>query len=204
MKKSLLCLLVIASTSTVMSQPGSNAFTILLGGDAGVFNVEAGGNFNHYYSDRKLAYTGLFGLGNGMTFVIAKYRIYTASGSSKLTNVDATGTAEWKQQILSAGFRLRSNDSAFYIDAMYLINHAEESIGTVNPAVDVLSATQKIDNNGLSFAVGLAPKIAGPLALDFSVEYSVMLQNPLNDAGRQIPDLGGLYYGAGVCFYFNN
>lgn len=204
MKKTILCFLIIASSSAVFSQHQSGAFTILLGGDAGVFNVDAGGNFNRYYTDRKLAYTGLFGLGNGSTFVIAKYRLYTASGSSKLTNVDATGTAQWKQRILSAGFRLRSGDSAFYIDATYLFNHAEESIATENPAVDVLSATQKINNNGVAFALGLAPRIAGPLALDFNVEYSVMLQNPLNDAGRQIPNLGGLYYGAGVIFYFNN
>ena len=204
MKKILLCILIAAVSSTSLSQPKTSAFTILLGGDAGIFNVDAGGNFNHYYNDRHLAYTGVFGLGNGFTFVIAKYRLFSASGSSKLTNVDATGTAQWKQRILSAGFRLHSEDSAFYIDAMYLFNHAEESIGTLNPAVDALSATQKIDNNGVSFAVGLAPRIAGPLALDFSVEYSVMLQNPLNDAGRQIPNLGGLYYGAGVSFYFNN
>jgi hypothetical protein len=204
MKRTLLCFLIVVSSSSAFSQHESGSFTILLGGDVGKFNVDAGGNFNRYYTDRKLAYTGLFGLGNGFTFVIAKYRLYTANGNSKLTNVDATGTAQWKQRILSAGFRLRSEDSAFYIDAMYLFNHAEESIATINPALAVLSATQKIDNNGLAFAVGLAPRIAGPLALDFNVEYSVMLQNPLNDAGRQIPNLGGLYYGAGLSFYFGN
>ena len=204
MKKTLLFLLIIASSSALYSQHGSGTFTILLGGNAGIFNVDAGGNFNQYYSDRKLAYTGLFGLGNGATFVIAKYRTYTASGSSKLTNVDATGTAQWKQHILSAGFRIGGEGSAFYLDATYLFNHAEESIATINPAVDVLSKTQKIDNNGIALALGLAPKIAGPLALDFNVEYSVMLRNPVNDAGRQTPNIGGLYYGGGLIFYFNN
>jgi len=204
MKRTLLFFLIIASSSAVFSQHGSGTFTILLGGNVGIFNVDAGGNFNQYYTDRKLAYTGLFGLGNGSTFVIAKYRLYTASGSSKLTNVDATGTAQWKQRILSAGIRLQSDNSAFYIDATYLFNHAEESIATLNPAVDVLSTTQKIDNNGVAFALGLAPRIAGPIALDFNVEYSVMLRNPVNDAGRQTPNIGGLYYGGGLIFYFNN
>lgn len=204
MRRIFLCFLFIGLSCSAFSQYESGVFTILLGGNVGKFNIDAGGNFDQYYTDQQLAYTGLVGLGNGVTFLIAKYRLFNSSGHSKLTNVDATGMAEWKQRILSTGFRLHSSSSAIYIDAMYIFNHAEESIATENPRVDVLTADQKIDNNGVAFAIGLAPKIIGPLALDINVEYSVMLRNPTNDAGRQIPNLGGLYYGGGISFYFNN
>lgn len=77
-----------------------------------------------------------------------------------LQNIDAIGTAEWRQRILSAGFRYHPQGAALTIDALYVFNHAEESIGTVNPPVDFLSATQKLDDNGFAFAVGAAPQNA--------------------------------------------
>ncbi|HTR82057.1 MAG TPA: hypothetical protein VMM58_10545, partial [Bacteroidota bacterium] len=126
------------------------------------------------------------------------------SGQSKVVNVDATGAADWKQRILSAGFRFHNGGSPVYIDALYVLTHAEESIGTTNPSVDVLTASQKIDDRGFAFAFGFAPRIAGPIALDFELEYSFMLRQSSNDAGRQVPNLGGLYYGGGILFYFNN
>ena len=204
MKRIFLCFLFLASLSVAFSQHESGSFTLLLGGNVGKFKIDAGGNFDKIYTNQQLAYTGLAGMGNGTTFVIAKYRLFNSSGHSTLTNVDAVGKADWKQRIISAGFRLQSHESAVYIDMMYVFNHAEETISTQNPSVDVLATSQKIDNNGLSFAVGLAPRIIGPLCLDLNVEYSRMLRNPTNNAGREIPNLGALYYGGGISFYFNN
>jgi len=179
-------------------------FTILAGGSIGEFLIDAGGNFNDVYTNRQLAYTGIFGLGDGETFLIGKYRIFKATGQSKLQNIDAQGKADWKQTILGAGFRLHPQGSSFYFDALYLFTHAEETIGTENPPVDFLAASQKLDDNGFAFAFGLAPKLVSPIALDFEIEYSFMLRKPVNDNGRRVPNLGGLYYSAGISFYFNN
>jgi len=203
MKIRLLISLVLCVTPSAFSQNGEGPFTILLGGQGGSF-VVSGGDFSKYYTNPKPAYTGLFGLGNGTAFAIAKYRIFSASGQSKLSNVAATGVADWKQRILCLGMRAGGQQTGIYFDATYVMNHAEESISTLNPAVDVLSATQKVDATGGAFAVGFAPRLAGPLSLDLSVEYSFMLQKPLNSAGREIPDIGGWYYGGGISFYFHN
>ncbi|HTX18829.1 MAG TPA: hypothetical protein VMG34_09220 [Bacteroidota bacterium] len=203
MNKTIL-LLLIAFSSSAFSQDDSGPFTILMGGQIGRFLVDGGGNFDKFYPDTKPSYTGLFGLGNGATFVIAKYRIFSASGQSQLTNVTATGVADWKQRILCAGFRMGGGKTPLYFDATYVLNHAEESISTLNPTVDILSATQKIDAKGVAFALGLCPRLAGPLTIDLSVEYSFMIQSPLNSAGRQIPNIGGWYYGGGFSFYFHN
>lgn len=204
MKKLFAIILFCISTIPLYSRNDVGTFTLLLGGSVGKFLIDAGGNFNDFYTNRQLAYTGIFGLGDGETFLIGKYRIFNATGQSKLQNIDAIGTAEWKQRILSAGFRYHPQGAALYIDALYVFNHAEESIGTVNPPVDFLSASQKLDDNGFAFALGAAPQIISPLALDLEVEYSFMLRKPVNDSGRRIPNLGGLYYSAGISFYFNN
>jgi len=204
MKKFLIVILFCITPPHLFSQSASGAFTILMGGSIGKFNVDAGSNFNSIYSNRKLAYTGTFGLGNGSLFVIGKYRIFNATGQSTLTNIAATGSADWKQSILLTGFRLGPGGSALYFDALYVFNHAEESIATENPTVEVLSASQKINQNGFAFAVGLAPKIAGPLDLDFEAEYSFMTQKSTIENGSNAPNLGGVYLSAGISFYFNN
>jgi hypothetical protein len=204
MKKLFTIVLLCMVTSHLFPQSSTGAFTILLGGSVGKFNIDAGGNFNSIYSDRKLAYTGVFGLGNGAIFIIGKYRIFNATGQSTLSNNDVTGSAEWKQSILLTGLRFGPGGSALYFDALYVFNQAEESIAAVNPSVDALSTSQKIDENGFAFALGLAPKIAGPLDLDLEVEYSVMTQKPTLNNGSGAPNLGGLYFSAGISFYFNN
>jgi hypothetical protein len=204
MKKILIVILLCVVSSQLFSQSSTGAFTILMGGSIGKFNINAGGNFNTIYSDKKPVYTGIFGLGNGALFIIGKYRIFNTSGQSTLSNIAATGSAEWKQNILLTGLRFGPGGSALYLDALYVFNHAEESIGTVNPSVDALSASQKIDENGFAFALGLAPKIAGPLDLDFEAEYSVMTQKPTLNNGSGAPNVGGVYFSAGISFYFNN
>jgi hypothetical protein len=204
MKKLLTIILLCVVSSQLFSQSSTGAFTILLGGSVGKFNIDAGNNFNTIYSDQKLVYTGVFGLGNGAFFVIGKYRIFNTTGQSTLSNITATGSAEWKQNILLTGLRFGPGGSAIYFDALYVFNHAEESIATENPTVDALSASQKIDENGFAVALGLAPKIAGPLDLDFEVEYSVMTQKPTLNNGSSAPNVGGIYFSAGISFYFNN
>lgn len=204
MKKLLTILLFCLSAIPIYSQNEVGTFTILAGGSIGEFMIDAGGNFNDLYTNRQLSYTGVFGLGNGESFLIGKYRIFKATGQSKLQNIDATGKADWKQTILGAGFRYHPHGSSLYIDALYVFNHAEETIGTENPPVDFLAASQKLDDNGFAFALGIAPKLISPIALDLEVEYSFMLRKPVNDSGRRVPNLGGLYYSAGLSFYFNN
>lgn len=202
MKIFLTAILFCLVPSRLFPQNASGGFTVLMGGSVGKFNVNGGGNFNSIYSDRKLAYTGTFGLGDGETFLIGKYRIFSASGQSKLTNIDATGTAQWNQKILLAGLRVHPGGSALYLDVLYLFNHAEETIGTVNPSVNALSASQTIDNNGFALGLGLTPKIAGPIDLDMEVEYSATPQKLTNNNTETIPNLGGIYFGGGLIFYF--
>ena len=204
MKKLFAILFFCHSPIPLYSQNDVRAFTILAGGSIGEFTIDAGGNFKDLYSNRQLAYTGVFGLGNGESLLIGKYRIFTATGQSTLKNIATEGTANWKQTILEAGFRFHPNGASLYVDALYVFNHAEETIGTENPSVDFLAAHQKLDDNGFAFALGLAPKIVSPLALDLELEYSFMLRKPVNDNGRRVPNLGGLYYSAGLSFYFTN
>ncbi|MGA9406789.1 MAG: hypothetical protein WBW71_06610 [Bacteroidota bacterium] len=204
MKKLLTIIFLCLVSSHLFSQSSAGTFTILMGGSVGKFNVDAGSNFNSVYSNRKLVYTGVFGLGNGSVFVIGKYRVFNATGQSTLTNIAATGSADWKQSILLTGLRFGPGGSALYFDALYVFNHAEENIATENPTVDALSTSQTINQNGFAFAAGLAPKIAGPLDLDFEVEYSFMSQKSTIANGSTAPDLGGMYYSAGISFYFSN
>lgn len=70
--------------------------------------------------------------------------------------------------------------------------------------MDFLAASQKLDDNGFASALCVAPKLVSPIALNLEVEYSFMLRKPVNDSGRRVPNLGGLYYSAGLSFYFNN
>ncbi len=204
MKKLLTIILLFFVSTHLFSQSSTGAFTILLGGSVGKFNIDAGNDFNTIYANQKLTYTGVFGLGNGAIFILGKYRVFNTTGQSTLSNIDATGSADWKQNILLTGLRFGPGASAIYFDALYVFNHAEETIATENPAVDALSASQKIDENGFAVALGLAPKIAGPLDLDFEVEYSVMTQKPTLSNGSSAPNLGGVYFSAGISFYFNN
>jgi hypothetical protein len=204
MKKLLTIILLCLTSSPLFSQNSTGAFTILLGGSAGKFNIDAGDNFNNIYPNKKPVYTGVFGLGNGALFIIGKYRVFNTSGQSTVTNSTATGSAEWKQNILLTGLRFGPGSSAVYLDALYVFNHVEEKIGTINPVVDALSADQKIDQNGFAFAVGLSPKLAGPLDLDLEVEYSAKIQKTSLANGTDAPNLGGLYLSAGLSFYFNN
>ena len=53
MKKFLTIVLLCLASSQFFSQNSTGAFTILLGGSVGKFNIDAGGNFNTVYSDRK-------------------------------------------------------------------------------------------------------------------------------------------------------
>ena len=204
MKKLPLLLIICCSSVTLHAGNEVGTFTILAGGSIGEFLVDAGGNFNDLYTNRQLAYTGIFGLGDGETFLIGKYRVFKATGQSKLQNIDAEGMADWKQTIICGGVRCHPQGSSFYFDALYVFNHAEETIGTQNPPVDFLAASQKLDDNGFAFALGVAPKVVSPLALNLEIEYSFMLRKSENDSGRKIPNLGGLYYSAGLSFYFNN
>jgi hypothetical protein len=162
-KKFFTLFLLCVSSSQLFSQNSTGAFTILLGGSVGKFTIDAGGNFNNIYSDRKLAYMGVFGLGNGAIFIIGKYRLFDASGQSALSNIAATGSADWKQTILLTGLRFGPGSSAIYFDALYVFNHAEENIGTISPAVDALSAGQKIDERGFALHSGLLRELPGLL-----------------------------------------
>lgn len=204
MKTILFVSLFLLSASPLLSQNDVNTFTILMGGTIGEFRVDGGGNFQSFYTNTKLTPTGFFGLGNGETFLIVKYRIFQASGKSELKNLTATGNAEWKQTLLMGGFRLQPEGHAFYFDGMFVMTEAEESISTVDPVVDVLASTEKLKDKGFAFAMGLAPRLAGPLALNLEIEYSFMLRDSFNQDGRRIPNIGGLYYSAGLSFYFNN
>lgn len=204
MKKILVIIVVLLYSSPLHSQNELNTLTIILGGTVGEFLVDGGGNFNDFYTNRNLSYCGCFGVGNGETFLIGKYRLFNASGQSKLKNLDATGKADWKQSILSAGFRYHPSGSALYLEALYVMSQVKESIGTENPQVDVLSAGEELKDKGFAFSLGLAPKLLGPLSVNAEVEYSFMLREPHNRYDRRIPNIGGLYYGGGISLYFSN
>src|SRR3990172_6819030 len=127
MKKLFATILFFASIIPLYARNEVGRFTVLAGGSIAELNVDGGGNFNEIYTNRQLSDTGFFGLGDGETFLIGKYRIFEATGESKLQNIDATGTAEWKQTIMSAGFRYHPQGGTLYMDALYVFNQAEES-----------------------------------------------------------------------------
>ncbi len=203
MRKILTVILLCFASSQLHAQGSSGALTILLGGSAGKFNIDAGGNFNSIYSNKSLIYTEVFGLGNGGIFIVGKYRAFTLSGDQGGSNAAATASAEWKQRMLSTGLRFGPGGSAIYLDALYVFNHVEESIGTMDPTANALTGNQKIDQNGIAFALGLSPRLAGPLDLNLEAEYSFKIRTSTLQNGLDAPDLGGLYLSAGLSFYLN-
>ncbi len=196
-----LCSLCIVLAPLCAGENNEKHFSLLFGGGVGSFKMDDG-RFLMVYSNRSMTRHGFFALGDSRTYLIGKYRLFDATGKSELTNINVTGFSEWREIFYSAGFRLTVPHSPFYADVSYVIIKAEEKISTVQPVVNELTTSQKIENRGLSFGGGLAIEILSPFAIYGEGEYTFMLQKVQNDKKRDLPGIGGWNISTGIIFIF--
>lgn len=171
----------------------------MVAGAAGNFAITET-KFNTIYSNRSISRIYMAGIGTNAFYFIGKYREFWATGKSDVANVAVTGKADWKQKFYSAGIRLHSDDHPIYAEVLYVLTRAEESITTIDPVVEELTAKEETENKGVGFSVGLTLKIAGPFRIFVEGEYCMMLKKGRNQFGRANPELGGVCGSAGVQF----
>ena len=171
----------------------------MVAGAAGNFAITET-KFNTIYSNRSISRIYMAGIGTNVFYFIGKYREFWATGKSDVANVAVTGKADWKQKFYSAGIRLHSDDHPIYAEVLYVLTRAEESITTIDPVVEELTAKEETENKGVGFSVGLTLKIAGPFRIFVEGEYCMMLKKGRNQFGRANPELGGVCGSAGVQF----
>ncbi len=182
------------------ADPGGR-FSMTFGAAAGNFAIDAIG-FNDIYSNRSISRIYFAGIGTRSVSVIAKYRQFYAHGTSPTIGIAAAGKAEWQQKQYAAGIRFRSDNGFLYGDLLYVISRAQETITTVEPVVERLTARQESESKGVGAAVGLSVKILGPLGVFIEGEYTTMTNRGKNAQGENIPQTGGQCAAAGVHITF--
>lgn len=187
------------STASSSRHSSSGGFSLSFGASAGNFAIDAE-NFNNVYSNRSVSRIYFAGIGTSSVLVIAKYRENFAHGTSKTENIIVTGKAEWKQRFYAAGLRFHGDDHPIYVDLLYVVTRAEESITTIDPVVENLTSTYAAENKGAGVAVGILFNIIGPIGIHVEGEYTLMTRKGRNALGRVNPELGGACASAGVNF----
>jgi len=183
------------------SAPSKKGFSAMIGGSYGIFDPRHAFIDVYGYQIPQLCGQAALGYNNG--FVIGKYRNFKASGNSKVQNITITTNAEWREEILAVGFRACAESSPFYYDLLYITMKANETITTISPKIPELTASNAIQEHGIGFAVGFAPPLIGPLGIFLECEWDYMFPNDMNNAGVEIPGLGGLFTSCGFHFTIN-
>ena len=87
---------------TNIDEKKKNSFSLLFGGAAGNFAIDAS-KFNSIYSNRSVSRIYVAGIGNKQLLAIGKYREFYARGTSQVQNIDVSGKADWEQKFYSVG-----------------------------------------------------------------------------------------------------
>jgi hypothetical protein len=191
MKYTFVLLAVCLYLNTLAAQ---DRFSVLAGGIAGYQKVEAE-SFRNVYGNSKFSYGGLVGVGNGEVYLGCKYRIMNVEDrSTKINGVDFTG--DWKERLIVAGFHYYPR-VPFHVEAGYVWLAADESL--TPPFATSLSAVNRTyQDHGIDILVGLS--LGHDIRVNFDIEYLLMLKNGSLSDGGTLPNLGGIYYGAGICY----
>jgi hypothetical protein len=178
------------------SSPGRHGLSIGAGVSYGIFDPRHA--FIEIYGYQIPHLSGNVMLGYNYSFVIVKYRKLSASGNSKVSNITVKTSAEWKEELGAIGLRQYADQVPFYIDAVYILLRADESITTI-PRDPKLTASSKIQDHGFGLAIGFAPQIIGPLGIDIECEWNYMFQENKDN----LPNLGGLFISGGIHLILN-
>ncbi len=168
----------------------------------GNFSPNSGKQFTEVYSNRTVSKNFALAIGARTFALVGKYREFSATGRSVVTNIVVEGDAEWKQKLYMAGLRFRSDDMPFYLDLLFVSTRADETISTVSPMIAELTAMNTKESRGFGGAIGLAVNLAGMLGIFAEAEYSKMSVLEINLFDRPSPELGGLNLNAGVQLSF--
>lgn len=203
MRSSILSLAVLLFTFPLFGQEEvtetkRSPLFFMVAASVGNFSPNSGKQFTDVYSNRTVSKNYALALGARNIALIGKYREFSATGHSMVTNIDVEGKAEWKQKLYMAGIRIRGDAVPFYMDILYVSTRADESISTVSPTVVELSAMSSKESRGFCGAVGLAVNIAGIFGIFAEAEYSKMSSLEIELFKRPSPELGGVNLHAGV------
>jgi len=172
-----------------------DTFSIMVGGVIGYQHIEAS-KWSRVYKSPALSYGGLFGVGNGETFVFGKYRVIKTTGTSVLENITVNGKADWDERFIVAGLHTYVQNTPFEAGVGYVWLHATEKIWTENPAIPELSNSQTLTDHGVNVLIGLS--FGHDVRLNFDLEYIYLFDRSTTSDGHSGPNLGGLYYGTGI------
>jgi hypothetical protein len=184
------------SSSAQRNNPSQRGTTLYLGGSYGIFDARR--DFTNIYGFQIPIYAVQVGLGYKDALIMGKYHRFTATGKSKVVNIQITTQAEWKEDILAVGIRKYLDTSHIYFDLNYLIMKADENISTSKPVLSELASSHSIQDHGIALGAGYAPEIIGPLGIFLEMQWNYMFQEDKNSQEKTIPNLGGLFVSAGI------
>ncbi len=199
----LLCsVLTYAQETETDTNTKQQSLYFMVAGSVGNFSPNSGKQFTDVYSNRTMSKNIALAIGARTFALIGKYREFSATGRSVVTNIDIAGKAEWKQKLYMGGIRFRGDDMPFYLDLLFVSTRADETISTVSPVIAELTAMNTKESRGFGGAVGLTVKLAGMLGIFAEAEYSKMSVLEINLFERPSPELGGLNLNAGIQLSF--
>ncbi len=184
------------------AEPKEEALYFMASAAVGNFTMKADNDFRKIYSNMTLTKNFAAGLGTRSMVLIAKYREFSATGRSAVTNIDLLGKAEWKQKFYEAGIRIRGDEIPLYLDLLYVATRADEMITTESPVMAELTASSSKESRGIGGAVGISLKLAGMIRIFAEAEYCKLAELQIDLLGRPSPELGGTNLSAGVQLSF--
>jgi hypothetical protein len=171
-----------------------DGFSVLAGGFAGIRKVEAS-DFRGTYGNSKFTYGAVLGVGNGETYLAAKYRLMSvADGSTTVSGVNYS--ASWKERIIVAGFHYYPARIPFRFEAGYAWLFADENL---TPKAGFASPIQSrtIKDRGIDLVGGMS--MGHDIRLNLDLGYLLLFKDGSASSGS-LPNLGGFYYGASFCY----
>lgn len=169
-------------------------FSVLAGGVAGIRKVEAS-EFRGTYGNSKFTYGAVLGVGNGETYLAAKYRwMSVATGSATISGVHYS--ASWKERIIGAGFHYYPARIPFRFEAGYAWLFADENL-TPNAGVAAPKQSRTIKDRGIDLVGGMS--MGHDIRLNLDLGYLLLFKDGSASTGS-LPNLGGFYYGASFCY----
>ena len=203
MKKILLALILSGLFCSLKGQSYTENFSPVIGFRFGYF-TPAASNFGDVYDESDLSYNASLALGVNNFFFFAKYRKFTADGSSIIKNMDHTGNAHWKQDIFLAGLRIYTQSKTnlcAYFEFGPCYSFVTESIGLEGYTISEFDSKTERENWGFGVTAGFDYKLVDMVSLNAEVEYT-----HINiDATEGLPEsgisVGGLFLGIGLTLH---
>jgi len=189
---------IIATLTILQGGIGDSRLSLLGEARGGVFRPDAPNFAKIYGSDDKMLPVLAFGIGYKDVYMVARYRLFEASGQSLVAGIDLAGTAEWREEIITLGLRTYEF-RPLYFELAYALGFVEESISTEQPEYSALNRTFITkDNQGLSAAIGLTIKLITGIYLTGELEYIYIPINSEIEAGNEKVNLGGPSFSIGL------